>query len=105
MIRKLRIKKAEKYALVFIFALVIVDVTFEILRLVFTFVTAYGKYPTANTLWVVLDPLISVFICSLPCYRGVLALKWRRSKGEDPVVHACYDSARFKVDFNISDPA
>ena len=98
MIRKLYIKTSEKVGLGIIFALAILDVAFEILRVVFSVSFALTKYPDRNLLWATLDPLISVMVCALPCYRGVLTRGWVRTA----VDNLSYDSSKFKGWFMVS---
>jgi hypothetical protein len=96
MIRKLYIKTSEKIGLGIIFALVLLDITFEVLRIIFTVSFAFTKYPDRNVLWATLDPLISIMVCALPCYRGVCARTWIRSAVDS------YDSSKFRGWFTVS---
>lgn len=73
MLGPLRMKKREKIGLAFIFALVLIDVAFDILRVVFTVSSALSRFPDQNVLWNNLDALIAVLVCTLPCYRGLLS--------------------------------
>lgn len=79
MIRTLHMRLREKFGLAFIFAIVLVEVIFTILRVVFSVTTAYSKVPMHNTLWASLDPIIAVMVCTLPCYRSCLSFDRARS--------------------------
>jgi hypothetical protein len=72
MLRKLKMRLSEKIGLCFVFAIVLVDVLFAVLRVVFTLESVYSTAADKNTLWTTLDPIMAVLICTMPCYRHVL---------------------------------
>lgn len=73
MLRNLHMRRREKIGLMTIFALVLINVCFAILRVVFTVKTIAQKDSDENTLWTSLDPIVAVFVCTLPCYRSILS--------------------------------
>jgi len=73
MLRKLKMRTREKIGLCIVFALVLIDVCFAILRVVFTLSAVFSKAQDENTLWTSLDPIISVLVCTLPCYRNLIS--------------------------------
>lgn len=68
MLRGLKMRMIEKIGLAAIFALILVDVAFTILRVVFTLLLTYHR----NVLWATLDPIVAVLVRTLPCYRNLI---------------------------------
>lgn len=93
MLRTLQMRTREKIGLAVIFALVLIEVAFTILRVVFTVSHAFGKVPDLNTLWSTLDPIIAVMVCTLPCYRNLLSFDRRKSISRTPEIS--FGSSKF----------
>jgi len=72
MIRNLQMRTREKIGLGVIFALVLINVAFAVLRVVFTTQSVFRKDSDMNTLWTSLDPIVAVLVCTLPCYRNLI---------------------------------
>jgi hypothetical protein len=75
MLRPLLMRTAQKVELAIIFSLVIINMVLTILRTVYSINVDLMKYPDQNVLWYFLQVTISVIVCALPCYRGML---WRK---------------------------
>jgi hypothetical protein len=73
MLRKLQMRRNEKVGLAVVFALVLLDICFTILRVVYTLSSVFTKVSDENTLWVSLDPIVAVLVCTLPCYRNLVS--------------------------------
>jgi hypothetical protein len=100
MLRKLKMRTREKVGLCLVFALVLVDICFAILRVVFTMSTAYSKAADENTLWTSLDPIIAVLVCTLPCYRNTLSVN--RAKSIVRTANLSFDSTMFTSIFKTA---
>jgi hypothetical protein len=99
MLRKLTMKTREKIGLCVIFALVLIDVCFAILRVVFTLATIFSKAMDENTLWASLDPIIAVLVCTLPCYRKMISAD--RAMSIIRTANLSFDSNRFASIFKM----
>ena len=75
MLKPLLMKTSQKIELAIIFSLVIVNMVMTILRTVYSINVDFIKYPHQNVLWYFLQVTISVIVCALPCYRGMLSRK------------------------------
>lgn len=102
MLRTLKMRTREKIGLGMIFALVLVDVAFAILRVLFTVKFVHTKFPIRNTLWSSLDPIIAVMVCALPCYRCLLSPD--RTKPIIRTPNLSFDSSAFTSISKSSSP-
>lgn len=75
MLKPLLMKTSQKIELAIIFSLVLVNMVLTILRTVYSIDVDLMKFPDQNVLWYFLQVTISVIVCALPCYRGLLARK------------------------------
>lgn len=64
--------RSQKVGLTAIFAIVAIDIVFDILRTVYTASSYLSQFPDANAVWALCEPAIAVMICALPSYRGLL---------------------------------
>lgn len=62
----------QKFGLAFCFSLVLVSITFNICRTLYS-ITINPEYRDQNVIWTVLEPTTVIIVCALPCYRGVLS--------------------------------
>ena len=76
MLRDLRVRPTQKWALVAVFVLALIDVVFDVLRTVYA---VQGTAVALHTLWDILEPTIGVMVCALPAYRALLS--WERTSG------------------------
>jgi hypothetical protein len=74
-------KISQKIELGIIFSLVLVNMGLTILRTVYSVDRDLVKYPDQNVLWYFLQTTISVIVCALPCYRGMLSRRKNGSTG------------------------
>jgi hypothetical protein len=79
MLKPLLMKTSQKIELAIIFSLVVIDMVSTILRTVYSINVDLLKYPDQNVLWYFLQATISVIVCALPCYRGMLSRKTNSS--------------------------
>lgn len=77
MLRPLLMKTSQKIELGIIFCLVVVNMVLTILRTVYSIALDLQKFPDQNVLWCFLQVTMSVIVCTLPCYRGILSRKKR----------------------------
>jgi hypothetical protein len=75
MLRPLLMKTSQKFELALIFSLVVVNMVLSILRTVYSIDVDLIKFPDQNVLWYFLQVTITVIVCALPCYRGMLCRK------------------------------
>ena len=80
MLATLKVNRAQKIGLAAVFAIGIFDVACDLLRTVATFKA------TVTTVFNVLEPMVAVIVCALPCYRSLIggafggkATEWFRS--------------------------
>ncbi|KAF2111195.1 hypothetical protein BDV96DRAFT_582732 [Lophiotrema nucula] len=100
MLRSLQMRMREKIGLAFIFGLVLIDIAFAILRVVFTITETFKSVPDRNTLWSSLDPIVAVMVCTLPCYRSVLSFD--RTKPIIRTPHVSFHSSNLTGPSKIS---
>lgn len=74
MLKSIQMGIMQKIGLSVGFALVLIIVAMDILRVVYTLEMDLTEGQDANALWVILEPTIAVIVCALPCYRGLLRL-------------------------------
>jgi hypothetical protein len=72
MLRTLLMKTSQKIGIYLVFSLVLIIITFDILRTVFT-LQMRPDFQDENAIWAILEPTIAVMVCALPCYRGLLS--------------------------------
>ncbi|KAF2683006.1 hypothetical protein K458DRAFT_340881 [Lentithecium fluviatile CBS 122367] len=75
MLKPLLMKTSQKIELAIIFCLVVVNMVLTILRTVYSIDVDLMKFPDQNVLWYFLQVTITVIVCALPCYRGMLCRK------------------------------
>lgn len=75
MLRHLHIPTHKRLGLALLFSLVLVTIACDIIRTVFTLMH------NSNALWALLEATITVIVCALPCYGGVLSRMPRRIFG------------------------
>lgn len=75
MLRPLLMSTSQKIELAIIFSLVLVNMAMTILRTVYSIEVDLMKFPDQNVLWYFLQVTLSVIVCALPCYRGMLSRK------------------------------
>jgi hypothetical protein len=92
-LRPLLMKISQKIELGIIFSLVLVNMALTILRTVYSVDRELEKYPDQNVLWYFLQTTISVIVCALPCYRGMLSRHRNGSTGRRERLRA--ESAEF----------
>src|SRR5438552_3983824 len=83
MLRKLQTGRWQKIAVVSVFALALVILVFDILRIVETFVSGV-QFTFLTLLYTSLETEIAVIICALPTYRFLIATG---AKGADTRRH------------------
>lgn len=79
MLKPLLMKTSQKVELAIIFGLVVVNMVLTILRTVYSLDVDLMRFPDQNILWVFLQVTITVIVCALPCYRGILSRKKNES--------------------------
>ena len=75
MLKTLQMDRSQKIGLGFLFAIVTVDIVFDILRTVYTASSYLSNFPDHNDVWALCEPTNALMVCALPSYRGLL---WRR---------------------------
>jgi hypothetical protein len=68
----LTLKTSQRIGLMVIFALVLVDITFDIVRTVYALDEYLSLRTNLNGVWSICEPTIAVIVCALPHYRSVL---------------------------------
>jgi hypothetical protein len=101
MLRPLQMQKSQKIGLAVVFGLVAIDIAFDVTRTVYTVDAYLSNFPDQNAIWAILEPTIAVIVCSLPCYRGLVARK--DTPGSTTMVETYPTHASSKLPFsNIS---
>ncbi|KAF2116897.1 glycoside hydrolase superfamily [Lophiotrema nucula] len=77
--RMLSLELPQRIGLVVVFALVLVDISFDICRTVYALTPTLSIGTNLNGVWTILEPTIAVVVCALPHYRSVLCQSKRRS--------------------------
>lgn len=62
-----------------IFALVVIDIVFDIVRTVYALDTYLSLKTNLNGVWTVCEPTIAVMVCAMPHYRSILCTKGRKA--------------------------
>ena len=73
MLRNLQMALSQKLGLAAIFAIVIIDIIFDILRTVYFNSAVLSQFPDVSAVWDLCEPSIAVIVCSLPSYRTLLS--------------------------------
>jgi hypothetical protein len=82
MLKSLHMGIMQKVGLAIVFALVLIIVAMDILRIVYTLAMDLSESQDSNALWGILEPTIAVIVCALPCYRGFLGFNTRNAQNE-----------------------
>lgn len=106
MIQTLRMAAVQKIGLAITFALVLVIVSMDILRTIYTLSMDLSKGQDSNALWGILEPTIAVIVCALPCYRGLLKFNTTTTQNETfwSFGHSSAWSKIFKSSVSVSGP-
>ncbi|KAF2740933.1 hypothetical protein EJ04DRAFT_592539, partial [Polyplosphaeria fusca] len=73
--RMLILQTPQKLGLCFVFALVLINIAFDIIRTVYAIDPALSSRTNLNAVWTISEPTIAVIVCALPHYRSLLSRK------------------------------
>lgn len=79
----LALRRSQKVGLMVIFALVLIDIVFDIVRTVYALDTYLSLKTNLNGVWTVCEPIIAVMVCAMPHYRSILCPKGRNAATAD----------------------
>lgn len=75
----LTLKTSQRIGLMVIFALVLVDITFDVVRTIYALDAYLSLRTNLNGVWSICEPTIAVIVCALPHYRSVLCRRERHN--------------------------
>ena len=82
-LKALKMRMSQKIGLASVFCLAILVVVFDILRTIFSVISARGGAVGASTaLWDILEITIAVIVSCLPIYRTIFTQRKRRQQGK-----------------------
>ena len=73
MLRKLSLRRSQKYGLAAIFGIVAVDIFFNCLRTAYSVDLGLASSTNLTAVWTLCEPTIAVIACALPSYRTLLS--------------------------------
>lgn len=79
MLKSLQMVRSQKIGLTAIFAIVAIDIVFDILQTVYTVSSYLSQFPDANAVWALCELTSAVMVCVLPSYRALLSKQHRQS--------------------------
>ena len=90
MLRRLQMSSVHKWCLAGIFAIIVLDMLFDLLRAVYSLDSLLKKNLFANVAWAVCEPAVAVIVCALPSYRSLLRTQpsTRARYYEEPQIRA-----------------
>jgi hypothetical protein len=78
----IHLETLQKVGLFFVFSLVLIDMSFDIIRTVNSISPALSYMTNLNAIWTVLEPTIAVIVCALPHYKSLVSGSKRRSESQ-----------------------
>lgn len=97
MLRPLRMRIAQKVALGVIFGLVLINMVFEVLRTILVIAVDLQRFQGHGVLCFILQATMTVIVCTLPCYRGLLLKRKKVSNWSLPTIPGVADPKKHGV--------
>ena len=88
----LTLRGSQRIGLMAIFALVLVDMVFDVVRTVYALDTYLSSRTNLNGVWTVCEPTIAVVVCAMPHYRSVLCPSMRKASSGQVTFSATWRS-------------
>ncbi|KAF2731921.1 hypothetical protein EJ04DRAFT_514218 [Polyplosphaeria fusca] len=73
MLKPMLMRRSQKIGLAVVFGLVLIITLFDVLRTVYTLSMELMTYQDKILVWTILEPIIAVIVCTLPCYRSLVS--------------------------------